>query len=771
MCEYKINYLNNVTMLNSDFYQWCDIFQQQAKSLNERRLVVLVGEDEWAHRLLLSIDSFNYEVNNEGNNRGEKLWLIYGDSDLIKANVSPKRFRDKLGTESDFVLFTQQQLSVDAFAALSGTLVAGGILFLIINDKESIKQSNFFTRFFTLVNTYSEHAVIEQVSHTVPFLNQLKNENIDDLIAVADSHLLTYGCVTQEQVTAVEAIIHVIKGKSKRPLVLTADRGRGKSSALAIACAQLLVSAKNENKLHIIITAAELNSVQIFFKQLAVSLPQGHQDGSKFSVLDGLVEFIAVDKLLELKPKVSLALVDEAAAIPVYLLEQLLFNHSRVVFSSTVHGYEGAGRGFTLKFQQTLAESFPKWRSLHINKPIRWRSGDPLEQLVFDACLLNAELSTLKLISDKRTSTELPYIKPSDMSSDCQNKTLAFTDIQLACKNRTFNKLTFKQITAETLVANENVLRQVFSVLVTAHYQTKPSDVQMLLDNKQVQLVCLTSENEGVEQIIAVALLINEGQFTNQRITETDLQAVSRSQRRLRNNFVPQSLLTQCGVEQAFDYHYLRVMRIAVHPQVQNLGLGSYFLDKISTFAKEQRVDFLASSFGATKSLLSFWLTAGFQLGRVGYSKDKASGEQSALVLKSLSKNSEQLLTVINTEFYRCFDYLLVEEYKHLSPSLVALIIQYYPQPSLIKLSAIDEANIDAFANGYRQYSSCVFSLHLWLKQQLCFQRLNDEAVNILISRVLQKKSVDDVCRHFNFTGKKALEQFLKSSVMNALKN
>jgi tRNA(Met) cytidine acetyltransferase len=601
-----------------------------------------------------------------------------------------------------------------------------------------VKQSYFFKRFFSLIQGYSEHVILEQVALFFPPLkpiSQVSDERVINSISTFRSQALTYGCITQEQVNAVEAIIKVVKGKSKRPLVLTADRGRGKSSALAIACAQLLAVAKNDNKLHIIITAAELNSVQIFFSQLAASLPQGYQEEYKFTVLNGFVEFVAVDKLLKLQPKASLVLVDEAAAIPVYLLEQLLFHHSRLVFASTIHGYEGAGRGFTLKFQQTLAASFPQWRSLHINEPIRWRSGDPLEQLVFDACLLNAELPPL------------------------------YNQFQYINLNKKSANFAFIHFTTAELVADESLLRQVFSVLVTAHYQTKPSDVQLLLDNKQVQLVCLMSADEGPQQVIAVALLMNEGKYNGQGITESELNAVIAAKSRLRNNFIPQSLLTQCGVEHAFDYHYLRVMRIAVHPKVQHQGLGSLFLKDIAIFAKSQGADFLASSFGATQPLLSFWLTADFKLGRIGFSKDKASGEQSALVIKSLSENAERVLATINTEFYRCFDYLLVDEYKNLTPNLVALIQQYCPQSSLMLLSSLDNANVKAFTHGYRQYSSCVFSLHLWLKQQLFSQRINDDMRSVLISRIMQKHSISEVCRTYGFTGKKALEQYLKSAV------
>lgn len=729
-------------MSNKAFSQWIHHFQYQAKQLNERRLIILEGEENWACSLLETIDSFNQDL--IYTNR--KSWLIYGDSKLIKKNVSSKRFRDRLGTESDFILFTQPPITVDALAALSGTLVSGGILFLLINDMELVKQSNFFNRFFELLQDYPEHVIVKQTAlglTLLPSETQANDQHNINLVTVSESDLhptFLYGCVTEEQQTAVEAIMNVIRGKSKRPLVLTADRGRGKSSALAIACAQLLASAKNDNKLHIIITAAELNSLQIFFSQLAASLPEGAREDHRFAMPYGLVEFVAVDKLLELQPKSSLVLVDEAAAIPVYLLEGLLSQYSRIIFASTIHGYEGAGRGFTLKFQQSLTQLFPQWRSLHINEPIRWRSGDPLEQLIFDTCLLNAELPSL--------------------CNTPQGNVLSIVHSQLK----------FKHFTVEDLLANESLLRGVFSILVTAHYQTKPSDVQMLLDNEQIQLVCLLSTNDGAEQVVAVALLMNEGKLTQNQVTEEEIQRVYQGKRRLKNHFTPQSLLTQCGVMQAFDYHYIRVMRIAVHPQIQNQGVGSFFLNEITRYAKEQDADFIASSFGATKNLLSFWLNENFTLGRIGFSKDKASGEQSALVLKSLSVDAEQTLNTINTEFYRTFEYLMTEEYKGLSTKLVALILQYYPQSSLSTLNTLDKANVEGFAYGYRQYSCCVFSLHLWLKEQIGNHTLDDKTLSVLIARIMQKHNINDICRIYRLTGKKALEHFIKTSIMKTLK-
>ncbi len=603
-----------------------------------------------------------------------------------------------------------------------------------MRERPQVTESLFYKRFFNLLNTFPEHVVIEQDQFVLPVLTSPSA----DVSINKPNKFLTHNCVTHEQLTAVEAVLKVFNGKRNRPLVLTADRGRGKSSALAIACGQLLKSATKEYELRLVITTADVSSLTVFFSQLAMSMPEGELHNNKFMAMYGSVEFIAIDQLLKKSIDASLVLVDEAAAIPIYLLEQLLLNHSRLVFASTIHGYEGAGRGFTLKFQKTLTAKYPKWRSLHLHEPIRWRVNDPLERLVFEACLLNAEL---------------PNINRDE-------------------HNITPSLLLFKQFGAVELAENEVLFKQIFAVLVTAHYQTKPSDVKMLLDNEFVQLVCLLSQQKKRQQVVAVALLINEGRVNCDNVKAEEISAVNQSKRRLKNHFIPQSLLTQCGVEHAFNYHYLRVMRIAVHPQIQQQGIGSYFLDKITEFATLQGIEFLASSFGATSTLLSFWLTNEFHLARIGFNKDKASGEQSALVLKALSQVGETTLEDISMEFYRSFDYLLVDEYKFLSAELVALIQHYSPPSSYGMMSERDSANIEAFSLGHRQYSSCVYSLHLWLKQLLSnSSTLEDEQLLVLISRIMQKHSISDTCKTYGFSGKKDLEQFLKSTVQLYLSN
>jgi len=211
-------------------------------------------------------------------------------------------------------------------------------------------------------------------------------------------------------------------------------------------------------------------------------------------------------------------------------------------------------------------------------------------------------------------------------------------------------------------------------------------------------------------------------------------------------------------------------MRIAVHPQLQQQNIGSFFLEKIAEFAILQDADFVASSFGATKTLLSFWLNRDFQLARIGFNKDKASGEQSALVLKALSQKAEKLLININTDFYRSFDYLLTDEYKYLTTDLVATILQNCPLAFLTPLNKRDSESVEAFSKGHRQFSTCVFSLHLWLQHQFVSKRaINNEKLLVLISRIMQKHSISDVCSYYDFTGKKDLEQFIKLQIRSLI--
>jgi len=729
--------------------------QQQAKKLAQRKLVVLAGDTGWAYSLLTPCTLFtkiddgkpcyifqeNKVMSSDETNKAEIIF-----SSKPYTIINGKNYRHYLGSQCQYLIFDDSALNIDAFAALSGTLCAGGLLFLVmpnLNDTALLSHSLFLQRFVKQIKNNKEVIVFEQNSPE-PInltLSSLESKSPELKNASLQSNF-DLGCKTKEQLAAVEAIKKVMLGHRNRPLVLTADRGRGKSSALAIACANLIENTKLP--LNIIISAPHAQALTVFFQQLASSLPNAIFDKLSLTFThynlpsqpSSKLFFLPMDILLDEKPTANLILIDEAAAIPVYLLEQLIQVYHRVVFSTTLHGYEGAGRGFALKFQQSLAKQQPQWQALHINEPIRWAVNDPLEQFVFSSCLLNARLSDVSKIN------EAEYISKKGLPTN-----------KMAC-----NELEFTHHDKISLIENEITLSQLFSVLVTAHYQTSPSDLRLMLDNNQVDIVSLS---DG-KKIIAVALLMHEGECEQQTI-----QGILQGSRRLKNQFLPQSLMNHCGFEQAFNYRYLRVMRIAVHPSLHHQGIGRYFLGQIEHYAKQRNCDILGTSFGANTQLLQFWLSANFSVIRIGFTKDQASGEHSALLFKSLTKKAVSAQKMLSAEFYRSFSYLLSEQYQYLVTDLVALIFSAASKEQLAPLTTFDTNNVDAFVHKKRLYSTCAFSLHLWLQQHLAMQSFNrkaateNEHVSILIARILQKQSIAKVCQQFQLKGKKALNQRL----------
>ena len=721
-------------MPNRNFPQWLEQLQCQALAKFQRHLVLLVGEYCWVEQLL--------QLNELA--QTEDAWLVFSHHPQIASTIDTKHFAQQLGSEHTKILFScgentksseNRTINLDAFSGLSGTLVAGGIMVLWLEQplEKAIEHTNLLSLkyFYQQLLNNKNLAVVQQRS--TQFFPVLEN-SLSVMQTMSNGFL--YQCKTKEQQTAVEHIINVRQGHRNRPLVLTADRGRGKSSALAIACVQLIEknSAFGNEKIDIVITAPHVRSLSIFYRQLEVSMAA---QGGEFQYVNsrktaithryGSITFIAIDPLIHTTnlSNVSLLLVDEAAAIPVHLLTKLVHRFSRIVFSSTVHGYEGAGRGFTVKFQQQLQRLAPQWRSFHIHAPIRWRNEDPLELFVFESCLLNATLAKLPLLSESAES-------------------------HLDTQAKANKALSFMKVSPVSLIANTALLQQVFSVLVTAHYQTSPNDITLLLDNKAAHIFITKLD----DIVIGVAVLLEEG--CNEKI---DIKAIASNQRRLKNQFLPQSLLTHCGFSESFSYQYLRILRIAIHPQYHGCGFGHDFMKHLKVFAKNNRVDFIGASFGANAQLLKFWQNEGFQIARIGFTKDKASGEHSALVVCAISDKAQFFERKIINEFYSSFDYLLTDEYKGLDAQLVWQVLHKCPNKNLPQLSAHQLSSITDFINKKRQFSHCVRALHYWC---LINCKGNYEPkILLLIERILQKKSVEEVCTNHQLTGKKMLNDTL----------
>ena len=129
-------------MLKEQFTHWCSQLQQVTTVKRWRSLIVIAGDENWTaqHRdaslgLLLSIE----------NQCKQRQGLVYGDVAITShftqlSSVNRKNYSQYLGTEQNVIVFSVQanvdnneiDFDVDAFAALSGTLVAGGVFLLLL---------------------------------------------------------------------------------------------------------------------------------------------------------------------------------------------------------------------------------------------------------------------------------------------------------------------------------------------------------------------------------------------------------------------------------------------------------------------------------------------------------------------------------------------------------------------------------------------------------------------------------------------------------------
>jgi tRNA(Met) cytidine acetyltransferase len=698
-------------------------------SSRERRAVLLAGEADWcrdaAESVLRQIDT------------SLALWVSEHAPTGVDA-VPAARAISKLGTETAALVFDAHDgFHPDAFGAAVGTLRGGGLLLILTpqlwqwpdfpdpdyqrtavypHRPETLK-GRFLSRLSQLMVRDMALLKIEQ-GRPLPPLIKLpepcagsRRGSLNG--SVNDTALYR----TKDQQRAVEAVLHVVSGHRRRPLVLTSDRGRGKSAALGISAGQLL----GQGKQRILVTAPTIEALDPLFEQAARQLPEAVVTRGMVQVETGQLLFVAADELLRHPQTADLLLVDEAAAIPVPILEQLLARFSRVVFATTLHGYEGSGRGFAVRFQQILSQRTPAWRALHLKQPIRWAENDPLESLSFKTLLLDAA---------------------------------PVADEQLV--NLTLDRCRFERIDRDLLVQDESLLSELFGLLVQAHYRTTPDDLRDLLDGPNLDIWVLSFRGHVVGTLLGAW----EGGFD-----PALARSVWAGKRRPRGHLLPQFLASQGGCLQAPELNFLRVIRIAIHPGVQGRGLGSLLLSEVIRSAEKKGADLIGSSFGATPDLLRFWGRAGLLPVCLGVSCEASSGTHSAIVIHSINPSGEGLMERARCRFLEQFPEQLTEVFNGLLPDLVVALMGRDGEDDKAEevppLNSQDWLDLTAFCFGNRSYESCSPALckcSRWLiAQPEQVKRLDSTEQALLILKVLQKQSWQKVAKAMAMSGRNAV--------------
>jgi len=501
--------------------------------------------------------------------------------------------------------------------------------------------------------------------------------------------------LTADQQRAVDAVCHVVHGQRRRPVLLLADRGRGKSAALGNAAARLAGEGRR-----IAVTAVGPGAVEILFRHAREALGTGGEDsrrGLRIGVGEAAIEYIDPARLLATGESFDMVIVDEAAALPLHRLERLLECFPRLAFASTVHGYEGSGRGFATRFRTLLDRHSRGWRTVNLEQPVRWAAGDPVERTVADMLLLDAEAADIA--------------QPAPCTDrDCE---VEFLD-------------------RERLGGDEALLRQFFGLLVDAHYRTRPSDLRFLLDDPALELVCARARG----LVIAAAVAVIEGPLPAELAGR-----VREGRARPRGHVLSETLAAQLGEGGWLELRGMRVVRVAVHASLRRCGIGARIVAALVDCARMRGLDYLGSSFAAGEDVLDFWAACGFAPAWLGARRNVTSGARSVLACRALTPVAADALGRARERFAERFSLQLAGLYADEDPPLVARICAGLNTPAPRERD-VEEAR--AFGDGSASFEAAFAGLWHCARSVLsrgdCASVLSDHEREILIEFVLQQR-------------------------------
>ncbi len=444
--------------------------------------------------------------------------------------------------------------------------------------------------------------------------------------------------LTEEQAKALQIIEETMRGEGKNVLLITSNRGRGKSALLGLSAAMLLHSGIRK----IIITAPSGEENQVIFGMIERGLnalrkkfvKEQRGGALRIKCKHGIVEFSLPQKAL--RGEAEVLMVDEAAGMPVPLLFTFTERFSKVIFASTIHGYEGAGRGFSLRFLKALQEnkSINLYR-FELKEPIRYAPKDPVEEWLYSALLLDAEPVDIDIVTASKIKTEeCKYEKP---------------DLDYWFER------------------DEKKLREFIGIYVLAHYRNRPDDLIILGDAPHHSARVITAKSG---EIIGALHIAEEGKMPD------DLINLVLSGNPPSGNLIPSCIVKYYPPYKEFAYlRGLRVVRIAVHPELIDRGIGSLALNNLCREAAEEGFDWVGAGFGADKLLLNFWLKNGFIPVHISPMRNIVSGEYSVVVIKPLSVKAEEFIRKIYMEFKIRFLNSLSDTYFNLEPDVAAQLL------------------------------------------------------------------------------------------------
>jgi len=588
-----------------------------------RRMLVVSGNDDFCEAAIHNVQAFVDEVSS--------ISVVNFTGDTLKG----KNRKQVLGSECDIAtLDCRDSFKPGDVMAVAGIVKRSGCLILIcpaLSKWVNNISVSFLSEGFTLTQSrYLERFIKHLRNNDYVAFHTEEKTTLPDTAMYRISEGLTSNVYrgslfkSEEQEQAYGRLYQA-HSLNKLNALITAPRGRGKSSLLGIFIESLIRQGKN-----VLLTSERFDNVKNVLSHIQqheiadvkTQQPSTANIQSQLSPGDknetttlGIVKWVPPDSALLYTTedeKYDVVIVDEAASIPLPDVYRIIANHKQWVLSTTLLGYEGSGSGFVHKLIPSLP---PSAIHLRLSTPLRWFKNDPVEAFFNNVCLFEDDESCL-------TQGQIEAIS----------------------NGKTTEKYDFFISTFASL--EELELQQIMSLLALAHYQTTPDDFMRLMDSPDVLVAILKLSG----YVIAAAIINIEG---GEYLRDTAF-GIASGKRRPKGHLGAQRLTLLSAEAKVATFNYWRINRIAVNTKVQDKGIGSLLLKKVNKEAQKQSVDAICTSYGTTQRLDNFWTRNGFEIVDYGRKPNKASGETSALAVLPYTKKAKRLvseLVALNNSF------------------------------------------------------------------------------------------------------------------------
>jgi len=398
------------------------------------------------------------------------------------------------------------------------------------------------------------------------------------------------------------------------------------------------------------------------------------------------------------------------------MLYKIYNRFNKVIFSSTIHGYEGAGRGFSVRFLTTIRKD-PNVDLIEYEmiEPIRYALNDPVEKWLFDTFLLDAEPAPLN-------EEDLKNI-------DEMNVKYYIPDLE------------------EFFLKREEELREFVGIYVMAHYRNNPNDLGMMMDAPHhiIRMLKLPSN-----KIVNAVDMAEEGPIP------VEIRRKLLSGLKLAGNIIPDRFIKHFKLLSFGDLKGIRIVRIATHPQVMNKGLGSYVLRKIEEEISGKGYDWIGAGFGASKELLNFWIKNNYIPIHISPDRNPISGEYTVIVIKPLSERAKKYILYAFNEFIIKLVNSLSSPYYDLEPTVAEMLLRkYFVKKNMVikpNLTLVQKARLISYIMNEMTLETCmdavkeVVSTYFYdLSSNAPTLSLKDKL--LLISKILQSKNWRTTCK------------------------